>query len=223
MRIFLDSSKLVEVEKWSPVIDGVTTNPSILLKDGGCDIVKLAKSLGDRPVSIEATGDFVTDARHYAKLAPNIVIKIPLLSHIRGKDNMVLIKQLSDEGIKINCTALFSLSQVILATKCGARYVSLFAGRIEDEGGCSPSVIEDCMKFIQYEGYRGDKKNAWYPELIVGSIRTVGNVVDAVNAGANILTITPDVLAKMLFHRYSQETVETFEKDAQKLKMGGKS
>ena len=218
MRLFLDSSKLSEVEKWSSVIDGVTTNPSILLKDGGCDIVKLAKSLDPKPVSIEATGDFVTEAKQYAKLASNIVIKIPLLSHIRGQDNMKLIKQLSDGGIKINCTALMSLSQVVLATKCGARYVSLFAGRIEDEGGCSSSVIEDCMKFIQYEGFRGEKKNAWYPELIVGSIRTVGNVMDAVNAGASILTITPDVLSKMLMHRYSLETVQDFERDAKKLK-----
>ena len=218
MRIFLDSSRLSEIERWNPVIDGVTTNPSILLKDGGADLPRLAKALGDKPVSIEATLPFDTEARRYAKMAPNIVIKIPLLSPERGQDNMKLIKQLSDEGIKINCTALLSLSQVILATKCGARYVSLFAGRIEDEGGCSPSVIEDCMKFIQYEGYRGDKKNAWYPELIVGSIRTVGNVMDACNAGANILTITPDVLSKMLMHERSYTTVVEFEEAAKKLK-----
>lgn len=218
MRIFLDSSKLSELEKWSPVIDGVTTNPSILLKDGGADLGRLAKALGDKPVSIEATLPFDAEARQYAKMAPNIVIKIPLLSPESGKDNMKLIKQLSDEGIKINCTALFSLSQVILAAKCGARYVSLFAGRIEDEGGCSSTVIENCMKFLLCEGWRGDKKNAYYPELIVGSIRTVGNVMDAVNAGAHILTITPAVLEKMLEHEFSRKTVQQFEVDAKKLK-----
>jgi transaldolase len=219
VRIFLDSSKISEVEKWDAVIDGATTNPSILLKEGNTDIYKFAKTLGDRPVSIEATGDFVTEAKEYAKRIPNAVIKIPLLSHVKGQDNMKLIKQLSDEGIKINCTALFSLSQVILAAKCGARYVSLFAGRIEDEGGCSPEVIEDCMQFIQYEGY-GLKGG--YPELIVGSIRTVGNVMDAVNAGASILTITPDVLAKMIYHERSYSTVLEFEEAGKKLKAGVK-
>ena len=215
MKIFLDSSKLSEVEKWNPIVEGITTNPSILLKDGGCDLVHLAQILGDRPLSIEATGDFVTEAREYAKKIPNAVIKIPLLSHIKGKDNMALIRTLSGEGIKINCTALLSLSQVILATKCGARYISLFAGRVEDEGGYSPMVIEDCMKFLQGEWADLDGNRA---ELIIGSIRTVGNVADAVNAGADIVTITPAVLEKMLMHRYSLETVQDFEKDAQKLR-----
>ncbi len=209
MKIFLDSSKISEAKKWMPVIDGATTNPSILLKDGS-DIYEFLEAMEGKPVSIEACGDFVTDARKYAALeAVEVVVKIPLLN-IKGGSNLHIIKELSEEGIFINCTALMSLSQVILATKAGARYVSLFAGRVEDEGGNSVEMIEDCMFFLDQEEPGGT-------ELIVGSIRTVGNVLDAVRAGAHIVTIPPAILEKMLMHRYSLETVRQFEEDTKVL------
>ena len=210
MKIFLDSSKISEAKRWMPIIEGATTNPSILLKDGGSDICKFAKVMDPKPVSIEACGDFITDARHYSEKVPNAVIKVPLLRP-DGKDNLDIIYRLSVEGIKINCTALMSLAQVILAAKAGARYVSLFAGRIEDEGGNSTDMIEDCIDFLE-----GESRET---ELIVGSIRTIGNVLDAVRAGAHIITIPPPVLEKMLLHRYSLETVRQFE-DAHN-KLGG--
>ncbi len=210
MKIFLDSSKISEAKKWTPVIDGATTNPSILLKDGS-DIYEFAKVMAPKPVSIEACGNFRNDARKYHKEIPNVVIKIPLLNlDASSHSNLHLIKELVDEGIPINCTALMSLSQVILATKAGARYVSLFAGRVEDEGGDSVEMIEDCMFFLDQEEPGGT-------ELIVGSIRTVGNVLDAVRAGAHIVTIPPAILEKMLMHRYSLETVRQFEEAHNKL------
>jgi len=102
------------------------------------------------------------------------------------------------------------MAQVILAAKAGARYVSLFAGRVEDEGGDSSQMIADCVDFLNNEELA--------TELIVGSIRTVGNVLDAVRAGAHIITIPPPILEKMLLHRYSLETVQQFEKAHGQLK-----
>ena len=209
MKIFLDSSKIEEARRWMPVIEGATTNPSILLKEGTTNIYEFCKMLVPKPVSIEACGDFISDAKRYSKEIPNAVVKIPLLSP-EGRNNLSLIKQLSEEGIKINCTILMSLSQVILATKAGARYVSLFAGRVDDEGGDYYQMISDCVDFLNNENTE--------TELIVGSIRTVGNVLDAVRAGAHIVTIPPDILGKMLMHRYSLETVRQFEADNEKLR-----
>jgi len=209
VKIFLDSSKVEEARRWMPVIDGITTNPSILLKEGG-DIRELAKAVFPLPISIEASGDFITEAREYSKIEDAMpVIKVPLLKP-DGGDNLSIIKSLTDEGVVINCTALMSLSQVILATKAGARYVSLFAGRVEDEGGYSTQMIIDCINFLENE----DSET----ELIVGSIRTVGNVLDAVRAEAHIVTIPPPILEKMLRHNYSLVTVQQFEKAAEELR-----
>jgi len=207
VKIFLDSSKISEARKWMPIIDGATTNPAILLKDGG-NIYEFARVMGEKPVSVEACGNFYDDARSYVSKIPNVVIKVPLLD-TKGGDNLEIINTLTREGIKINCTTLMSMSQVILATKAGARYVSLFAGRVEDEGGNSASMIADCMDFLEQEPTE--------TELIVGSIRTIGNVLDAVRTGTHIITIPPPILHKMLLHRYSLETVRQFESAHNKL------
>jgi len=211
LKIFLDSSRIEEAKRWFPVIDGVTTNPSILLKEGG-NIEELARYIYPLPISIEASGDFVTEARKYSKVEGTTpVIKIPLLKP-DGTDNLNIIYSLAADGISINCTALMSLAQVVLATKAGADYVSLFAGRVEDEGGYSPQMIADCVDFLD----RDDSDT----ELIVGSIRTVGNVLEAVRAGAHIITIPPSILEKMLMHHYSVVTVQQFEMAAETLRRG---
>ncbi len=207
MKIFLDSSKIEEVEKWDSVIEGVTTNPTILKKDGGCDIKALCERVAPRPVSIEACGNILDDALEYKKI-PNAVVKVPLLTP-GGKDNLGLIKFLvSEEKVKVNCTALFNLSQVVLATMAGAQYVSIFLGRIDDEGMDYSAIIADCSDFlVEYD-----------TELIVGSIRTVGNALDAIRAGADIVTIPPNILEKMVMHRFSLDTVRMFEEDGRKLR-----
>ena len=207
MRIFLDSSNREKVQKWLPVIAGITTNPSILKREGG-DIKELADLIFPFPISVEAGGDFVTDARKYAKI-PNVVVKVPLLA-TSGGDNIKIIRQLIDEGIAINCTALMSLSQVIIATQLGVRFVSIFAGRIDDEGGDYFRIIRDCVEFLDDDPGGGT-------ELIVGSMRTVGNVLDAIRAKAHIVTVTPPILEKMIMHRYSLETVRKFEEDYRNL------
>lgn len=208
MKIFLDSSKVEEAKRWMPVIDGATTNPSILLKDGS-NILEFVDAMDNKPVSIEACGDFVSDARKYSQIEDaSIVIKIPLLD-TKGGNNLQIIRMLSEDDIVINCTALMSLSQVILATKAGSRYVSLFAGRVDDEGGNSMAMIADCVEYLDRE----DRET----ELIVGSIRTIGNVLDAVRAGAHIVTLPPPILEKMLRHQFSLKTVQEFEEAHNKL------
>ena len=204
MKIFLDSADIKQIKKWLPIISGVTTNPSILEKDKG-DPVEIGKLINPMPLSVEACGDFQTDAYYWVGKIPNAVIKIPLLGANKSYDNMKLIKKLSDEGIPINCTALFSLGQIILAEKAGARYVSLFAGRVDDEGGDSYRVIKDGMRYLEST----DREHR--AELIVGSIRTVGNVMEAFRAGADIITIPPPILEKMMNHEYSRKTVIQFE------------
>jgi len=201
MRIFLDSGNVQEVNKWRPVISGITTNPLILEKDGG-DIYELAKAIAPDPICIEACGDYVTDADTWTRDIRNAVIKIPLLRP-DGSDNINLISALVKRGIVINCTALMSLSQVILAERTGARYVSLFAGRIDDEGGDYYSVIAKAVKYLDDQVVN--------TELIVGSVRTVGNVLDAIEAGTHIVTIPPAILEKMVKHEYSLKTVRQFE------------
>ena len=207
MKIFLDTAKIDEIRKWRSVIDGVTTNPSILLKDGG-NIYDVCKELEPLPVSVEAAGDFETDARRFASEIPNCNVKIPLLRP-DGGHNLDLIKKLSQEGVQINCTALFNLSQVILATKAGARYVSLFVGRINDEGGNPWSIVHDCSGFL----CTGETET----ELIVGSIRSVGDVLGSQINHTDIVTVPPPILEKMVMHQYSLETVKQFERDAQLL------
>jgi len=203
MKIFLDTAKADEIRKWKSVISGVTTNPTILLKDGG-SINDLYREVGELPISLEACGDFRTDAIRYSCELPGCNIKIPLLKP-EGGNNLDLIAELTDSNIDINCTALFSLSQVILATKAGARYVSLFYGRIADEGGSPGSIISDCIEFLLTEDTD--------TELIVGNVRGVADVLDSTVNGADIVTIPPAILEKMVKHSYSLDTVRMFERD----------
>ena len=223
MKLFLDSSRISEIKKWDSVISGVTTNPSILLKEGG-DINSLLSIMRDRPVSVEASGNFLDDARYFAKLAPNVVVKVPLLNPAGG-DNLSLIRQLAGEGIPVNCTALFSLPQVMLATEVGSRYVSVFGGRVDDEGGDDYYLMRDCMRYL------GQRLSQVYDtpfprgdvELIVGSVRSIGQVVRSSKASCDIITRPPSILEKMVEHSFSRKTSEQFERDAQSLKSKGAS
>jgi transaldolase len=208
MRIFLDSSLVKEARKWKPVISGATTNPSILKRDGG-DIFEFCRELDPLPVSVEACGDFYDEAHFYAERIKNVVVKVPLLNPLGG-DNLAMVKRLSEENIKVNCTALFSLPQVFLALLAGARYVSLFVGRIEDEGGNWQEVLGECMGCLAEHGCGWEE-----PELIVGSVRGVGHVMDCLRSRTppDIITLPPAVLEKMAMHHFSLETVRQFERD----------
>jgi transaldolase len=217
MQIFVDSANLREIEHWlrQGVVDGVTTNPTIMLKDGVYDIEagarRLCDVLKDRPVSIEVTTndpkEMVEQARTFASWGRNIVVKIPIITQ-EGKSCLEVVNTLTRENIAVNCTALLSFNQAILAVKAGATYVSIFIGRIADEGNDPAVVVGNVRKWLdQWE----------YPSrIIVGSIRTAIDVQTSALAGAHIVTIPPQFLSKMVDHKYTRETVRQFNQDAKK-------
>src|SRR5258706_582050 len=138
MEIFLDSANYGEIEKWlsQGVVDGVTTNPSIMFKDGVYDLEegarRICSMLGNRPVSVEVTtndtAEMLRQGRTFARWASNVVVKIPVINE-QGEPCLGVIQALHQEGTRVNCTALLSFNQAILAAKAGATYVSIFGGR----------------------------------------------------------------------------------------------
>lgn len=217
MKIFVDSANFGEVEKWlkQGVVDGVTTNPSIMLKDGIYDMEEGARRictlLGERPMSVEVTtndhDEMIQQARTFASWAANVIVKIPIVNEY-GESSLGVISKLAGEGIRVNTTAILSFNQALLATKAGATYVSIFAGRVADEG-CDPAVvIRNVRHWLDDWSYPA--------EIIVGSIRTVMDIQNAALAGAHIITIPPQFLPKMLDHKYTRETVRQFNRDAEK-------
>lgn len=217
MQIFVDSADQEQIAEWleQGVVDGVTTNPSIMFKDGVPDIEegarKLATLLGDRPLSVEVTTNdretMLKQARTFATWARNIVVKIPVVNE-HGESCLGVMHRLTEEGIAINATAILSFNQAILAAKAGATYVSIFAGRVADEGNDPAVVIRNVRNWLE----------AWKvpARIIVGSIRTVMDIQNAALAGAHIITIPPQFLPKMVDHRYTRETVRQFVQDAEK-------
>ena len=218
MKIFVDSANVKEIEKWLNygIIDGVTTNPSIMLKDGGYNLEErirtLAKLIDPLPLSAEVTTndikEMIEQGKQLASLAHNVVVKIPVENEF-GVPCFGVIGQLEKSGIKVNATAILSFAQIMLAAKAGATYLSLFAGRIADEGGNSGEVIGETVKWLEHWGFQN--------RLIVGSIRSVGDAVNAALAGAHIITVPPQYLVKMADHKYTRETVREFIADAQKV------
>ena len=217
MDIFIDSANIAEIEKWFDmgVIDGATTSPSIMFNDGVYDAEAGAKEIATLinpgPLSVEVTTDdldeMIEQARRFAFWAPNIVIKVPQIAR-DGTPCYGVIKQLESEGIKVNATVALSLGQVILAAKVGATYISIFAGRVADEGGNAPEVIRNSVDWLEHWEYKS--------KIIVGSIRSVGDVLSAAIAGAHIITIPPEFVTKMVDHKYTRDTVRQFVGDAVK-------
>lgn len=225
MKIFIDSANVKEIEKWLNygIADGVTTNPSIMFKDGLYNIEegvkKLAKLIDPLPLSAEVTTndtkEMIDQAKWLASLANNVVVKIPVENEF-GVPCFGVINQLEKTGVNVNATAILSFGQIMLAAKAGATYVSLFAGRISDEGGNSPEVIAETVDWLERWDYKS--------QLIIGSIRSVGEIINSANAGAHIVTVPPAQLDKMADHRYTRDTVKQFITDAQNaLKMMEKS
>jgi transaldolase len=217
MRVFVDSANQKEIEDWlgQGVVDGVTTNPSIMFKDGATDLEecarRLAGLLGERPLSVEVTSNdretMVKQARTFVTWARNIVVKIPIVNEF-GESCLGVMHRLSQEGIGVNATAILSFNQALLAAKAGATYVSIFAGRVADEGNDPTVTIRNVRQWL----------DDWDmpAHIIVGSVRTVMDIQNAALAGAHIITIPPQFLPKMVDHRYTRETVRQFVQDAEK-------
>ena len=217
MQIFIDTANVSEIERWlgMGVVDGVTTNPSIMLKDGIYDTEAGAKEIAalinPRPLSVEVTtndlDEMIVQARQFASWAPNIVVKVPQTNQ-DGVPCYGVMNQLEREGIKVNATVALSIGQLMLASKAGATYVSVFIGRVTDEGGNGIEVISNCVQWLERWNYKS--------QLIIGSIRSVGDVLTSAIAGAHIITIPPQFLEKMADHKFTRETVRQFMADAQK-------
>ncbi|MDP6142315.1 MAG: transaldolase family protein [Dehalococcoidales bacterium] len=219
MEIFIDSANIKEIEKWLAmgVVDGVTTNPTIMFKDCVYDIEvgakRIAALLDPLPLSVEVVtnnlDEMLSQAELFSSWAPNIVVKIPQITQ-DGIPCCGVINALENRKIKVNATATLSLGQVILAAKAGATYISIFFGRVADEGGNATEVIINSVKWIERWGYKS--------KIIVGSIRSTGDILSSAMTGAHALTIPPQLLSKMVDHKYTRETVKQFVNDAQKAK-----
>lgn len=214
MKLFLDTSNTKEIRTWLQhgVIDGVTTNPTIMHKDGHRDLEsgarEIARLVAPMPVSVEVFAadmpGMLAQGRKIAGWAENVVVKIPIISD-KGEPCLSVIKALSNDGVKVNCTACLSFGQAMLAAKAGATYVSLFAGRIGDEGGDPDAVIRMTRRWLAEWDYSA--------QIIVGSIREARSVQQAAAAGAHVVTVPPGILVKVIDHKYSRYTAAEFVKD----------
>jgi len=224
MAIFLDTSKLIEIEKYYKmgIIRGVTTNPTIMLKDGitgGLEgikqqTIKIAQLIAPYPVSVEVTTndpqDMVHQAREFARWAENVVVKITIHGPNGELDNMGVIHDLETKhDVRVNVTAMMSAQQCLLAAMAGASYISIFAGRVNNMGYNSYEEIVKLRQVLDLQGLEA--------KIIAASTREILNVIEWLEAGAHIVTVLPNLLEGMLVHPYSKETVKMFLDDAVKL------
>ena len=210
--IFLDTANLKDIEelkRWG-VIKGLTTNQKIFSLEKGINFEQHAKkilSMIDGPVSLEVPSnkidDVIKDARKLAKLAKNVVVKVPMLPNGAGLE---ATKILESEGVKTNVTAMMSLSQAFLAASAGASYMSLFYGRIRDY-----STQEHALEIVALTRQMIDD-SGFKTKLIIGSLRNPGDVEQLIPCNPHIITIPPSILRQMPFHRRTVETLEEFDK-----------
>ena len=206
MKFFIDTANVSEIREMAWLIDGVTTNPSLVAREKRpfeeiiaeiCDIV-------DGPVSAEATAldaeGMITQGRKLSKIHENVVIKIPMT-----EEGMKAVVGLSKEEIRTNVTLVFSANQALLAAKCGASFVSPFVGRIDDVGGDGMDLVSQILDI--YDEYAFDT------EVIVASVRHPQHVLDAALLGAEIATVPYKILKKLFNHPLTDVGIERFLKD----------
>ncbi len=214
MKFFLDSASLKDIgwARQAGLIDGVTTNPSLLAKQAGDldprDVLKEICSLVEGPVSAEVVAvdaaGMLREGRELAKLADHIVVKIPML-----EEGMVAVRQLTAEGIRTNVTLCFSSVQCLIAAKAGATYVSPFVGRLDDVGQDGMDVIREARQI--FDNYAIETR------ILAASMRHPRHVADAAMIGADVATIPPDVLRKLLLHPLTDRGLDQFLSDWAKL------
>jgi transaldolase len=208
MKFFVDTADVAAIRELNDLgmVDGVTTNPSLILK-AGRDIVEVTREICDMvsgPVSAEvvATGakEMIAEGLRLAKIAPNIAIKVPLTW-----DGLTACKAFASEGHKVNVTLCFSPAQAILAAKAGASFVSPFIGRLDDIHLDGVELIQDIR--LIYDNY--DFKT----EILAASIRSVNHVIDCARIGADVITAPPAVIKAMASHVLTDKGLEQFLKD----------
>jgi transaldolase len=213
MKIFIDTADLGEIRRAARagLIDGITTNPSLMAKVVGdanvSDYMKEVAETVDGPVSLEVLATdsegMVAQGTDLAAIADNVVIKVPLT-----EDGLVATRELRAEGIGVNVTLCFSPSQALLAAKAGASFVSPFVGRLDDISHSGMELIAQIREIYDNYGYD--------TEILVASIRHPLHFVEAAMMGADIATIPPAVLWKLLDHPLTDRGLEAFLKDAEK-------
>jgi transaldolase len=213
MKFFLDTANLAEIKEvagWG-ILDGVTTNPSLVAKENVKfeDLIKEICRVVPGPVSVECVSrraeEIIPEARQLSKLAPNVVVKIPI-----GLDGLKATRVLSQEGIGVNTTLVFSPTQALLAAKAGSRYVSPFIGRLDDISHDGMELVEQILVILDNYGLQ--------TEVIVASIRHPRHVVEAALLGADIATAPYTVMEKLVKHPLTDIGVDRFLQDWAKAK-----
>ena len=212
VKIFLDTANIDEIREaasWG-VLDGITTNPTLVSKTGRKwgEVIQDILALVDGPISLEVTTtdaeEMIKQGRQLAKLHKNVVVKIQMTT-----EGLKAIKTLSKEGVRINTTLIFSANQAILAAKAGAKYVSPFIGRLDDQGQDGMQVIREIVPIFKNYG--------WKCEVLVASIRHPLHVIEAAKLGADIVTLPFDVLKKMTQHTLTDVGLKRFLEDWKKV------
>jgi len=212
MKFFIDTANVKEIREAASlgVVDGVTTNPSLIAKEGRDfkQVIAEICSIVDGPISAEAVSlkadDMIAEGEELAKLHKNIVVKLPMT-----KDGLKATKVLADRGIKVNMTLVFSSMQALLAAKVGAAYVSPFVGRLDDISHYGMDLVEQIITIFDNYGYA--------TEVIVASVRNPLHVLDAAMAGAHIATIPFSVIDQLAKHPLTDIGIEKFLADWKKL------
>jgi transaldolase len=208
MKFFVDTADVAAIRELNDLgmVDGVTTNPSLILKSGR-DIVEVTKEICDMvsgPVSAEVVAseakDMIAEGLRLAQIAPNIAIKVPLTW-----DGLTACKALASEGHKVNVTLCFSSAQALLAAKAGASFISPFIGRLDDIHLDGLELIEDIR--IIYDNYD------FRTEILAASIRSVNHVIDCAKIGADVVTAPPAIIKAMASHVLTDKGLEQFNKD----------
>ena len=205
MKFFVDTANIKEIEDLIPTgfVDGVTTNPSLIAKQGDdmAETIKAICSLVSGPVSAEVTAtelpEMINEGKYLASLAKNVAVKVPLT--VSG---LKACKALREQGTMVNVTLCFSAAQALLAAKAGASFISPFVGRLDDIGEKGMDLVEDIV--VMYENYGFDT------EVLVASVRTKQHVIDAAVIGAHVATLPPKVIYELYDHPLTDKGLKAF-------------
>src|SRR5687767_3031847 len=215
MKIFLDTADIEEIRtvaRWG-LLDGVTTNPSLFAKTSGKsyeDVLKEICGITSGPVSAEVVAEDVdgmlSEGRHFAKLAPNIVVKVPM-----SEEGLEAIYRFAEEGIKTNCTLIFTANQGLLAAKAGASLLSPFVGRLDDINQDGMDVIRELVSIVELHDLDS--------EVLSASIRHPRHVTDSALAGAHVATLPFKVFQQMVRHPLTDKGIVQFRADWEKARI----
>jgi transaldolase len=213
MKIFLDTANIASIKKYNDMglVDGITTNPTLLSKEKGnpAEIMLQIAKIVKGPVSLEVVGttmdEMIDEAHRLKKYGQNVVVKIPMIP-----DGLKAVKKLKEEGIQTNVTLIFSANQAILAAKAGAAYVSPFIGRLDDGGHDGMTIIREIVQIFRNYQFNTN--------VLVASIRHPLHVIEAGKIGAQVVTLPPDILGKMISHPLTDKGLSNFLTDWEKVK-----